>query len=605
MTKLAVPAPGGASATSAGRGWPGEGWSLAGIVLLAFLLRLPGLLGDPVLLTEGTTYVTIGRNLAVGHGYLGILGEPDWFISPGYPLLIAVVTFLTANAELAGRLISLLLGSLLPLPVYLLARQCYGRRPATMAGLFVAGLPILVQYSSLVWSETTFMFLILLGLALVWRALQRGGLLPALAAGLLLGFAYLTRSEGVVYLALAASAFVLVPLLDRRGKQRWAPRALQLALLLAGFLLLAVPYVIALSGHIGQLTLESKGQVNFLIIARMETGLGYHQAAYGLSPLGEPEGPFLLREWILTHGWPPGSPGLSLVGRLRHVLDNLRLELGLLQAEVLSSLLVVLAAFGAIAAGWDRSTLRDRALGLMAALAAASLLPRPLLPAWAVGMVLLYAGGWTRERLAPLAFLAAFPLASLLVVAMAPGMFARYLVPVLPFLAILAAMGADRLATWGASRFMAEQPSLSPRRRDLLATAIGVALVGVLILSLPRFSMPAYHRLQDEDQRRAGHWLGDHDPSSDKRILSVLSQIPYYAGGVHVPMPDGPPEQVAAYAQARGADYAVISPRKLGSRPALAAWRSGEAIPDYWEPIYEDEGASGGALRIYRVAPSP
>jgi hypothetical protein len=132
-----------------------------------------------------------------------------------------------------------------------------------------------------------------------------------------------------------------------------------------------------------------------------------------------------------------------------------------------------------------------------------------------------------------------------------------------------------------------------------------VALVGVLILSLPRFSMPAYHRLQDEDQRQAGLWLREHDTSSDKRILSVLSQIPYYSGGVHVPMPNGQPEQVAAYAQAQGADYVVISPRKLGSRPALAAWQRGEAIPASWEPIYEDESASGGALLIYHIAEQP
>ncbi|MDH7486797.1 MAG: glycosyltransferase family 39 protein [Anaerolineae bacterium] len=572
----------------------GEGWLLAGIVALAFLLRLPGVLADPVLLTEGTTYVTIARNLRAGRGYVGILGGPDWFISPFYPWLIAAVSFLTADAELAGRLISLLTGSFLPLPVYWLARQCFGRRAATWAALIVAGMPILVAYSAVVWSETLYTFLVFLSLALAWRALQRKGTLAALAAGLFFACAYLTRTEGFVYLLLFAAAIALLALLTGRWRQ-WA---VMLAAALAGFLLLAAPYVVALSLHSGQLTLESKGRVNFLIVARMDTGLDYQQAAYGLSPEGELEGPFLRREWILTHGWPPDAPPLSLMGRLRHLLRNLRLEATVLQGQLLSSLLVLLAAFGAVAQGWDLPTLRRRGWSLLAGLALAFVLPRPLLPAWAIGVVLLFGDGWTRKRLAPLAFLCAFPLVSLPVVAMAPAIFARYLVPLLPFAAIFAGLGVDRLADWAAESALSAS---APNRRAWLRRALALALVGALLLSLPRASVATYRQEQDQDQRRAGLWLQAYDPSPAKRILSVFSQIPYYAGGIHLPMPDGTPESVAAYARAQGADYVVICPRRLNNRPGLAAWQRGERIPSTWEPIYRDDSAEGGSLIIYRV----
>ena len=61
------------------------------ITLAGALLRVPGFLSHPVVLTEGTTYVTIARNLLAGHGYVGILGAVEPFAPPLYPLLIALV----------------------------------------------------------------------------------------------------------------------------------------------------------------------------------------------------------------------------------------------------------------------------------------------------------------------------------------------------------------------------------------------------------------------------------------------------------------------------------------------------------------------------------
>lgn len=588
-------------------------WLLPAIVLLAFLVRLPGLLQDAPILTEGTTYVTLARNLRAGRGYVGILGGPDWFISPLYPLLIAAVSYVTANAELAGRLLSFVLGSLLPLPVYWLARQCFGRRTGLLAALIVAGTPILVQYSSLVWSEITYTFLVFLGLALGWRALQphlaRGAdpapadrsrrLWAAGAAGLLLGCASLTRSEGIACFGLLAGAAVLLALVQHPWRRQALTWAAILAALLAGFSLVAVPYVTALSRHTGRLTLDSKSRVNFLVTARMETGLDYHEAAYGLDAEGKPAGPFLMREQILTQGWPAGSPSLSLLGRLRHALGNLRTEVTLLRGELLSSLLLLLSGFGVIAHGWDSSTLRRRGPALLAGMALAFVLPGVLLPAWAVGMILLFADGWTWRRLVPLAYVGVFPLASLPVVALAPGMFTRYLAPLLPFIVILASLGVDRLVEWALGSQLLR--TSSTRQRVVWEAALAVVMVSALLLSLPRHSVAAYQQAQGEAHRTAGLWLGSHDSSADKRIMSVFSQVPYYAEGVHVPMPDGTPEQVAAYAQARGVSYVVLTPERLSSRPGLALWQEGKAIPSDWIPIYQNEDALNGLLTIYKL----
>lgn len=55
------------------------------ITVGALLLRLGLLLSHPVVLTEGTTYVTIAHNLLAGHGYVGILGGREPFAPPLYP----------------------------------------------------------------------------------------------------------------------------------------------------------------------------------------------------------------------------------------------------------------------------------------------------------------------------------------------------------------------------------------------------------------------------------------------------------------------------------------------------------------------------------------
>jgi len=88
-------------------------------------------------------------------------------------------------------------------------------------------------------------------------------------------------------------------------------------------------------------------------------------------------------------------------------------------------------------------------------------------------------------------------------------------------------------------------------------------------------------------------------PGRSLRILSVHSQIPFYAGGIHVPMPNGSPAQVLNYADAARVDVIITSPRKLAARPGLQAWQEGAALPPPWQAVYRDATAVGGDLVIW------
>ena len=91
------------------------------ILLLAFTLRLLSarfLMGS--IDSEGAEYARIAENLLNGNGYVGIaLPGAQLMFPPLFPLLIATVSLITHQSELAGRLISVSMGTLLVLPVYL------------------------------------------------------------------------------------------------------------------------------------------------------------------------------------------------------------------------------------------------------------------------------------------------------------------------------------------------------------------------------------------------------------------------------------------------------------------------------------------------------
>ena len=123
---------------------------------------------------EGAEYARIAQNLLAGVGYVGLVtpGEQLWF-PPLFPLLISGITLFTGDAEVAGRAISVVLGSLLVLPVYLIAQRMYNERIATTAAALVGIHPFLVEYSTTVHCEPLFLTLVLAAIYMAMRSIWR------------------------------------------------------------------------------------------------------------------------------------------------------------------------------------------------------------------------------------------------------------------------------------------------------------------------------------------------------------------------------------------------------------------------------------------------
>ncbi len=231
-------------------------------LVLAFCVRVLPATYHFVIGTDEALYLTLAGHLAAGDGFTADGVHPHSEFDPGYPLFAALMyrltstlpfdASLTANdvwrIELPAQLNILLLGSLLVVPLFLLARELDARDPsfAMRAALLTATVPALALgvpnfeaaseqlYALAIWSGWLFLYL----------ALKRRKWFWFLASGIAFGVAHLTRYEGLVSAALAVVvASVWLWNAARATREKIFPRAAwSLCLLLGGVLLLAAPY---------------------------------------------------------------------------------------------------------------------------------------------------------------------------------------------------------------------------------------------------------------------------------------------------------------------------------------------------------------------------
>jgi len=253
------------------RNWQRNFAPLGLIVVGALAIRVaaaltwwrPGAIGQ-----EGAEYARIAENLRNGLGYVGI-GTPgtELIMPPLFPLLISLSSMFTGDYEWAGRLVAIVLGAALPLPVYGIASRLFDRPAAITAALIAACHPLFIGLSISVLSEGPYATLLLSAVYAVLRALDdRSTTKDWCLVGATFGLAYLTRQEAVAPLLIAVFfALVATPgtrvLKCKRGMAA-----------LVAFFVLASPQIAILYRATGHLRLEGKSAINFAIGSRMLAG---------------------------------------------------------------------------------------------------------------------------------------------------------------------------------------------------------------------------------------------------------------------------------------------------------------------------------------------
>lgn len=217
---------------------------IVALVFLALGFRLYSLQFFHVISTDGTSYVGAARALASGdlHG-VGIYGL--------YSVLIWVAGWVVSDLELAGRVVSIIFGSLLVVPLYLLGKRVMTHHAAVCASLLAVVWPPLVSFSCEVMTQALYGFLFLFSLYLVWRMCLHPSTYAGAMAGISVGLVFLTRPEGIL-LFLAAVPLYLVSHRERRTS---GPMA---AAYLAGFTAIFLANLFLVHNVTGEWQLSAK-----------------------------------------------------------------------------------------------------------------------------------------------------------------------------------------------------------------------------------------------------------------------------------------------------------------------------------------------------------
>lgn len=215
------------------RGRPGRfGWALAGVVVVAFVVRLAfGLLVAPDLppASDSEFYRDVAHRLADGQGF-STQGRFLAFVPaeevvptakhpPAFPLVLAVADGLGLDSWGAQRAY---LAGLAAVGVGLLGvagRLLVDGRVGLVAAAIAAVHPLWFQHAGMVVSEAFYLPVLAGLLAAAAVALRRPGPGSFALVGLAIGLAVLTRVEALLLVPLVAAPVAwLVP----AGRQRWA-----------------------------------------------------------------------------------------------------------------------------------------------------------------------------------------------------------------------------------------------------------------------------------------------------------------------------------------------------------------------------------------------
>lgn len=472
-------------------------WAI-GILLVAGMWRAVLAFALPCIARDGVTFCWYARDLGE-HG-LAYFNTPGTKQHPLYPLTIlgtqrllttlglpeAPLTWQVAGqivAWIAGMAVVVLAGVLTWLLIPRIGAAVDRTRATCCAMAFAAVLPLNVQHAAEVMSDQLHLAFYLAGVCLFMRLDRWWG---AAGCGLASALAFLVRPEGIA----VAPAGLLVAWRDARipGARR---RAATSALILAGFLLCALPFW-SLTGKLTiKKDLDHWLERSAATVAPMDAATPNHNAFLSREP----------RDELPNHTrFAPTHP--------RGFLAKLE-TYDLAWYAVAPWLLYVLFRAG-----------------------------RVVIPLLAIGPLINVRHRWLRAPLIGLAACAAMHLALRALVLYRDGYVApRHLLVVvmllLPFAAMLVARILE-LTDWqsDASRTSVETAPRRQTRPVRLSPASACIFLAMVFLPL-MFRSLYLPNAADAHLPTAAAWLRDHDPSiSSKRILSGSSgsRVAFYTG---------------------------------------------------------------------------
>jgi dolichyl-phosphate-mannose-protein mannosyltransferase len=507
-----------------------------------------------------SSHVAVVANDAAG-GYLYQAREilrGNWreglgtYFPPGYPLLVALLSCLPLGVDTAGKIISVVSGSLLILPVFFLGKRLFGEPSAWAAAALACFYPLLVEHSSDAVSEGLYTLVLLLATSLAVQLLRSSSPRQGVCLGLLYGWCYLIRGEALFLMALFILVGTALHLIRRfrygtaLHSEKWV---LVVIWVLVGFGALAFPYAVFLRSQTGSWSLSGKTMENLLSYDITDDGVAVdlESTRNALSP------------------------------------DGMHLQMELAKRESAISFL------------WQHRSREMKRYRLNGAEAYLEFLPRAVYPLYLMMLAIgLFSALAQREFVAENLFLAtvfSFPMVfyPLFLIEI------RYFAPVVPIALIWVGYGLASL-----SQELVRGFGVWRGKEGWLLGILVVGMVGLHAWPLKRLVQvsPDYYALE---HKRAGEWLAEHG-RPHARIMNRKSYVAFYASGVPLITPDEDFEKILFYARAQAVDYLVVDDRfTLAVRKQLAFLLNSNQIPADLERVYVGDPVRGRRIAIFAI----
>jgi len=169
--------------------------SVSILFLVAFLLRLL-VARYQVIVNDGTFYIKVAKNFLSDN----VHKETAMEFFNLYPLLIAVTYKIVGNWETAGKLVSVIFGSLAVIPLYFLVRSMVNAKVGFMCCLLYAVHPQFVDFSTNVLREGTCWFFAFFALYSAWMSLHGKSRFYIVLSSMATALAIFTRLDGIIIL---------------------------------------------------------------------------------------------------------------------------------------------------------------------------------------------------------------------------------------------------------------------------------------------------------------------------------------------------------------------------------------------------------------------
>lgn len=527
-------------------------------VVIAFAIRYSYVPVDSVINGDGAYYTILGERIVAGD----LRGGISAYWSPLYSVLTGLSSLVFEDRDFAGRFVSIVAGSVLLVPAYLLIRDLFGRPSAVVGSILLVIHPFLIKASGWAMTESTYTLILTSAIWTGWHALSKGGLRIYFFTGLLLGAAFLTKPEAIGYLGLFFVLMFAAKLLGCGQAVSVRKLGASYFILTLAFAIAALPYLLFLRDKTGDWTLSAKVTVNL-------PAADFEGEFLGLSDDGRLTlkdriwGDDYETEFIPAKASPTSEPETSMTGFQRVKND--------------------VSILGTKAVALIKRQLRNYF---------PAILPVPFA---IVALFGLFFSPWTRSRSLRDLYLALFVVSTIVGYALS-AIELRYLFPIIPILVAWSGNGVVML-----SEFLVEIIGKIQPLKWIKPPIIAGGIVSILLI----LTSPMFARVLATDpitnipfeEKEAGLWIRDHRGVEQTLVMSANITPAFYAGATHLYLPDEELSTIIEYAERRGVDYLVFCERRKNDLSKILTSPEMQNLP----LVYHDQQHPGLAIAVFEL----